>query len=86
MNIVKQLKKQIELGKTVGLENGNTVKPEEVNNPLMKKYLAGIKKKYLAGIKNGEISPDVSFTDYCENNKTEILTVQEIIDFIEGNE
>lgn len=78
MNIVKQLKKQIELGKTVVLENGNTVKPEEVNKPLM--------KEYLAGIKNGEISPDVSFTDYCENNKTELLTVQEIIDFIEGDE
>lgn len=78
MNIVKQLKKQIELGKTVVLENGNTVKPEEVDKPLMKEYLAGIKA--------GTIGADVSFKDYCENNRTDLLTVQEILDFIEGTE
>lgn len=78
MNIVKMLKKQIEAGRTVVLENGSTVKPDEVNKPLM--------KNYLAGIKDGTIGADVSFKDYCENNKKEQLTVQEIIDFIEGTE
>lgn len=78
MNIVKMLKKQIEAGRTVVLENGSTVKPEDVNKPLM--------KDYLAGIKSGKIGADVSFKDYCENNKKEQLTVQEIIDFIENPE
>lgn len=78
MNIVKQLKKQIELGKTLVLEDGNTIKLEDVKKPLM--------KEYLAGIKSGEITPDTSFNDYCESNKTDLLTVQEIIDFIEGKE
>ena len=76
MNIVKMLKKQIEAGRTVVLENGNTVKPEDVNKPLMKEYLAGMKA--------GTIGDDVSFKDYCENNKQEQLTVQEIIDFIQN--
>jgi hypothetical protein len=78
MNIVKMLKKQIEAGRTVVMENGATVKPDEVNKPLM--------KDYLAGIKSGEISPDVSFNDYCAEHKTDLLTVQEIIDFVEGND
>lgn len=78
MNIVAQLKKQIEIGKTMVLPNGATVKPEDANKPLM--------KEYLAGIKDGTISADVSFKDYCENNAEELLTVQEILDFIEGDE
>ena len=78
MNIITQLKKQIEIGKTVVLENGSTVRPEDTNKPLMKDYLAGIKA--------GTIGTDVSFKDYCENNKSDFLTVQEILDFIEGTE
>ena len=78
MNIIVQLRKQIELGKTLVLENGTTVKPEDANKPLM--------KEYLTGIKSGKITPDISFKDYCESNKGELLTVQEILDFIEGEE
>jgi len=78
MNIVTQLKKQIEFGKTVILKNGTTVKPEDANKPLM--------KEYLAGIKSGEIKADVSFKDYCESSKQELLSVQEVLDFIEGTE
>ncbi|MGN1399381.1 MAG: hypothetical protein ACI4WG_05235 [Erysipelotrichaceae bacterium] len=78
MNIIVQLKKQIEIGKTLVLENGTTVKPEDANKPLM--------KEYLAGLKSGKITPDISFNDYCENNKGELLTVQEILDFIEGTD
>lgn len=78
MNIITQLKKQIEIGKTVVLENGSTVRPEDANKPLMKDYLAGIKAR--------TIGADVSFKDYCESHKTDLLTVQEILDFIEGTE
>lgn len=39
-------------------------------------------KEYLAGVKSGIISPDISFKDYLENNATDSLTVQEVIDFI----
>lgn len=74
MNIVKQLEKQIEFGKTIILKNGTTARPEDVQQPLM--------KEYLAGVKSGIISPDISFKDYLENNATDPLTVQEVIDFI----
>lgn len=78
MNVIKTLKKQIEVGNTLILADGTTVKPENANKALM--------KNYLAGIKDGSIGTDVSFKDYAANNQGDTLTVQELIDFIENGD
>lgn len=78
MNIVKVLKKQIETGKDVMMNDGNIISKEEIRKATM--------KKYLAGVKSGEIPTDKSFEQYFAETGDSYVSVQEVIDFIENPE
>lgn len=76
MNIVKVLKKQIESGKTIVMPSGDIISEEEIKKTAM--------KEYLAGVKSGEISTDISFSQYLAETGDSYANVQEVIDFIEN--
>lgn len=78
MNIVNALKKQNEAGKNIVTPDGNVISEDGIKKAAMKDYLAGLKA--------GEITSDISLDDYMKNNAEDYVSVQEIIDFIEGNE
>ena len=78
MNIINTLKKQNEAGKNIVTPDGNVISEDGIKKAAMKNYLAGLKA--------GEITSDVSLDDYMKNNAEDYVSVQEIIDFIEGNE
>lgn len=78
MNIVKLLKKQKENGKEIVMANGDIISKDEISKSNL--------KSYLAGIKDGSIKPDVSLAAYSEENSNDQVSVDELIDFIEGKD
>lgn len=78
MNIINMLKKQNEAGKNIVTPDGNVISEDGIKRAAMKDYLAGLKA--------GEITSDISLDDYMKINTEDYVSVQEIIDFIEGNE
>lgn len=75
MNVVKLLKKQIENGKDIVMNDGNIISKAEIRKAMLKKYLQGIKV--------GDIDTAVSFEEYLKANSGEYVSVQEVVDFIE---
>lgn len=78
MNIINMLKKQNEAGKNIVTPDGNVISEDGIKKAAMKDYLAGLKA--------GEITSDISLDDYMKIHVEDYVSVQEIIDFIEGNE
>ena len=76
MNVVKMLKKQIENGKDIVMNDGNIISKDEIRKAML--------KKYLAGVKSGEVAADVSFEAYLKENSGEYVSLQEVVDFIEN--
>lgn len=78
MNVVKMLKKQIENGKDIVMNDGNIISKAEIRKAML--------KKYLAGVKTGEIAADVSFEAYLKENAGDYISLKEVIDFIENKD
>lgn len=78
MNVVKLLKKQIENGKDIVMNNGDIISKAEIRKTMLKTYLAGIKV--------GEIDTAKSFDEWLSENSGEYVSLQEVIDFIEDKE
>lgn len=78
MNIVKMLNKQKENGKDIILADGNIISKDEIK----KAHL----KAYLAGVKDGYISPATSLDQYSADACDDFVTIDEMIEFIEGKD
>lgn len=77
MNIIKSLTKELEKGNNIVLSNGTICNEEKLHDELRKTYTKGLKDETI------DIY-EVSFKEFIAQETQDILTVEELLEYIKG--